>query len=790
VNDFEKLGAFYLGQPSAEDGALRDEPLLLESQRLVTHGLCLGMTGSGKTGLCIALLEEAAIDGVPVLAIDPKGDLGNLLLTYPRLDPAELEPWVDPDEAARRGLTTRALAEERAAQMRAGLAESGQDPERIARLAASADFAIYTPGTNAGLNLSILRSLELPPPAVRDDDELLRERVGAVVSGLLSMLGESADPLNSREHVLMSKLVHEAFARGESLSLGSLLKAVQSPPFAEVGVLDLETFFPAKERMELVRALNNLIASPAFSGFLSGEPLDVQRLLYTREGKPRVSVVSLAHLDDKQRMFVVTLLLNEVLAWVRAQPGTSSLRALLYMDEVFGYFPPVAEPPAKRPMLSLLKQARAFGLGVVLATQNPVDLDYKGLANIGTWFIGRLQTARDRARVLDGLGSAAEASGGRLDRDTLDLALQGLAPRTFLLHSARGGAPVRFRSRFALSLLRGPLTRAEIKRVMDAKRAVVAAAQAAVAPATPAAIASAVQHEVQAVPVLPSGITTFFLAAPPGATRYAAHAFALVKTEPASGPARTALVHAPIGDGVLPVDFEAGVARPCDPDELARTQSAGLDFAPLPAAALDPKRYAGFAKEAAAYALGALGPVKLSVPALKLESLPDEDESAFRVRVQQAAREQRDEAVAVLREKAEKKLERIAAREAQASARLRREEAEATQHKLSSALDVGGVLLGALFGGGLRKSDLSRASRAAQNVARAGKEHGDVGDLTRELEAIAAERAALEAELAEAIAALPQPRSDEPLTRKVAKLKKAELTVLASGLLFVPGASR
>jgi DNA helicase HerA-like ATPase len=786
VNDFEKLGAFYLGQPTADDGALRDEPLLLESQRLVTHGLCLGMTGSGKTGLCIALLEEAAIDGVPVLAIDPKGDLGNLLLTYPRLDPAELEPWMDPDEATRRGLTTRALAEERAAQIRAGLAESGQDPERIARLAGAADFSIYTPGTNAGLNLSILRSLELPPPAVRDDDELLRERVGAVVSGLLSMLGESADPLTSREHVLMSKLVHEAFARGESLTLGSLLKAVQTPPFAEVGVLDLETFFPAKERMELVRALNNLIASPAFSGFLSGEPLDVQRLLYTREGKPRVSVISLAHLDDKQRMFVVTLLLNEVLAWVRAQSGTSSLRALLYMDEVFGYFPPVAEPPAKRPMLSLLKQARAFGLGVVLATQNPVDLDYKGLANIGTWFIGRLQTARDRARVLDGLGTAAEASGARLDRDTLDQALQGLAPRTFLLHSARGGAPVRFRSRFALSLLRGPLTRAEIKRVMEGKRAVVAAAAPAQAQAQ---VAVAGQPAAQAVPVLPSGVTTFFLAAPPGATGYAPHAFALVKTEPASGPARTALVHAPIGEGVLPVDFEAGVARPCDPEELARTPSAGLRFAQLPAAALDPKRYAGFAKDAAAYALGALGPVKLGVAALKLESLPDEDEGAFRVRVQQAAREQRDKAVAVLREKAEKKLERIAAREAQVSGRLRREEAEATQHKLSSALDVGGVLLGAFFGGGLRKSDLSRASRAAQSVARAGKEHGDVGDLTRELEAIAAERTSLEAELAEAIAALPQPRSDEPLTRKVTKLKKAELTVLASGLLFVPGAA-
>jgi hypothetical protein len=784
---YEKLGAFYLGHPlDAQNGEASDAPLLVDSQRFVTHALCLGMTGSGKTGLCISLLEEAAIDGVPVIAIDPKGDLGNLLLTFPGLSAADYEPWVDPDEAARRGISAGELAEEKAAQARAGLAASHQDGERVARLRAAADFAIYTPGANAGLGLSVLRSLDLPPQAVLDDEELLQERIAGLVSGLLSLVGVTGDPLQSREHILLSKIVHEAFLRGESLSLQSLLKQVKTPPFAEVGVLDLESFFPEKERLKLVQQLNNLLASPAFAGFMRGDALDVQRLLYTEQGKPRVAIISIAHLDDNQRMFFVTLLLNEVLSWVRSQSGTTSLRALLYMDEVFGFFPPVAEPASKRPMLTLLKQARAFGLGVVLATQNPVDLDYRGLGNIGTWFIGRLQTERDRERVLDGLGSAAQAAGAGFDRGVLGNLLATLAPRTFLLHSARGGAPVPFKSRFALSFLRGPLTRAEIKRVMDVRKASSASADGQTVIAAPVGAVAASSAQGQP-PVMPGGVDAFYAPEVAGdATRYEPHAFVAVKLSPEGLPVRSVVLHAPITDGTVPVDFEHAATLECTPDKLQKEPDPDLAFAPMPRAALDAKRYPAYAKDGLARALAAFGPVTYSSAAEKLKSEPGEDERAFRARVMQTARERRDEAVRTLTAKFEQKIARIETREQTLRQKLAREEAEATREKLSGALDVGSAILGAFFGRGVSKSTINSASKAARGVAKAAKEHGDTQRVAGELAEAEAERAALQAELEAAAAAIPQPQADEAFEHKVLKLKKADVSVVLSGLLFVP----
>jgi hypothetical protein len=412
--DFEKLGAFYLGREyDLETAKPRDELLLYDAKDLTTHAVCVGMTGSGKTGLCLSLLEEAAIDGIPAIAIDPKGDLGNLLLTFPELRPEDFRSWIDPGEAARSGITLDELAEQTAKRWREGLAAWGQQPARIARFRDSADVAIYTPGANAGLPLALLRSFAAPPQAIRDDADALRERIAGAVSGLLSLVGIDADPLRSREHILLSRVLDEAWRAGREVQLADLVREIQSPSFKQVGVVDLESFFPAKDRFELAMSLNNLLASPGFAAWREGEPLDIQRLLYTSEGKPRLSILSIAHLSDAERMFFVTLLLNEVVAWMRSQSGTSSLRALLYMDEVFGYFPPTANPPSKMPMLTLLKQARAYGLGVMLATQNPVDLDYKGLSNAGTWFLGRLQTERDKARVLDGLEGASTAAGAK-----------------------------------------------------------------------------------------------------------------------------------------------------------------------------------------------------------------------------------------------------------------------------------------------------------------------------------------------------------------------------------------
>ena len=464
---YEKLGVFYLGRPvDPATGETAAVPFLYDSKDLVTHALCVGMTGSGKTGLCVSLLEEAALDGVPALVIDPKGDLGNLLLTFPDLAPADFEPWVDPEAARRAGKSRADFAADQAAAWRDGLARWDEDGARIRRLREAAEFTLYTPGSSAGTPVSVLASFAAPPPALLADGDLLRDRIATTVSSLLALVGVDADPVRSREHILLSLLFERAWRDGRDLDLAALIQQVQAPPVDKVGVMPLDTFFPANDRFGLAMALNNLLASPGFESWLEGEPLDVDRLLYTPEGRPRVAIFSIAHLSETERMFFVSLLVAQVVGWVRSQAGTSSLRALLYMDEIFGFLPPVAEPPSKRPLLTLLKQGRAYGFGVVLATQNPVDLDYKGLSNIGTWFLGRLQTQRDKDRLLDGL----EGAGGTTDRGELDRLLSRLDKRVFLAHDVHEGAPVLFRTRWAMSYLAGPLSREQIKRLSEGKK--------------------------------------------------------------------------------------------------------------------------------------------------------------------------------------------------------------------------------------------------------------------------------------------------------------------------------
>src|SRR5688572_30926123 len=443
------------------------------------------MTGSGKTGLCIDLLEEAALDGVPAIAIDPKGDLTNLMLTFPELRPEDFRPWINEDDARAKSLSPDDYAAQQAKLWRDGLAAWGEDGERIRRLKDAADFAIYTPGSTAGIPISILASFAAPAQGVRDDSELLRDRVTTTASSVLGLLGITADPIQSREHILIANLLTRAWSVGEGLDLGALIAQIQKPPMARVGALDLESFYPEKERGQLAVKMNNLLASPGFNAWLEGVPLDVGQLLRTESGKPRVAIVSIAHLSEAERMFFVSLLLGQVLDWVRAQSGTTSLRAILYMDEIFGYFPPVAEPPSKRPLLTLLKQSRAFGLGIVLATQNPVDLDYKGLANTGTWFVGRLQTDRDKARLLDGLAGASAAAGGAFDRTALDRTIGALGKRVFLMSDVHEDAPVVFESRWAMSYLRGPLTRQQIQTLMEGRHPAAATTAAPASPASP-----------------------------------------------------------------------------------------------------------------------------------------------------------------------------------------------------------------------------------------------------------------------------------------------------------------
>jgi hypothetical protein len=736
MSDFEKLGAFYIGReydPKAD--ALAAEPLMYDSRDLTTHAVCVGMTGSGKTGLCISMLEEAALDGIPALVVDPKGDISNLMLTFPGLTAAEFRPWIDGGEAARKGISPDELAAKTAETWQKGLAEWGEDGERIRKFRDSVDIAIYTPGSTAGLPLSILRSFA-PPPA-GSDPAGTRDRISAAVSGLLGLVGIAADPLKSREHILLSAIVDAAWSKGNALDLAGLIGAIQKPPFEKVGVFDVETFYPAKDRLELAMAINNLLASPGFGVWLEGEALDIQRLLFTAEGKPRISIISIAHLTDAERMFVVTLLLNELVAWMRQQSGTQALRALFYMDEIFGYFPPTAMPSSKLPMLTLMKQARAFGLGVLLATQNPVDLDYKGLSNAGTWFIGRLQTERDQQRVIDGLSSAL--AGADFDRAMLEKLMAGISPRVFLMRRASEDQPLLFRTRWALSYLRGPLTLPEITRLMAGRKTAAPAAAAPVATQAPAPAAR---------PVLPAGVQEVFLAAKPGAGDlvYRPRLVATAELHYADKPAgidswsKVALL-APLGDNDGAPEWSEAAAVPDLESVVAAGPVDGAGFGELPAAALNAKNHADWGRSLAAhlYQSGAVELLACKTP--KLTSNPGESEGDFRTRLAHTLREFRDEQVAKLRDRHATKLRSLDDRLKGAQDRVAREQSQYSQRKLDTMINIGTSVLGAIFGG--KSMATTRAGSAARSAGRVFGERGDVARAGDSLETLTAERDAL-----------------------------------------------
>ena len=452
---------FYLGRIfDPQQTKTTDQPLLYEPADLTTHAVVVGMTGSGKTGLCIDLLEEAALNNIPALMIDPKGDITNTLLHFPNLLPQDFQPWVNPDQARRAGKTLEQAAAEAALQWKQGLTDWGIDQARLLTLSNSAQFAVFTPGSDAGIPINILASLRAPSIAWESNKETLRERISGTVTALLGLVGmDNIDPVRSREHILLSNIFENAWSQGKDLDLGELILQTQSPPFPKLGVFDVNVFFPEKDRFELAMLLNNILAAPAFQVWIEGQPLDIPSLLYTPEGKIRHSVFYIAHLSDSERMFFITLLYSAVETWMRSQTGTTSLRALVYFDEIFGYLPPVANPPSKQPMLRMLKQARAFGVGQVLVTQNPVDVDYKALSNAGTWMIGKLQTDQDKQRLLDGLDSAMS---GSLDRAEYDRLISTLGKRVFLLHNVNAKGPALFQTRWAMNYLTGPLTRTQI----------------------------------------------------------------------------------------------------------------------------------------------------------------------------------------------------------------------------------------------------------------------------------------------------------------------------------------
>jgi len=478
LQDIERPACFYLGREYdlASRSVYTDRPpVMYDARDMLTHGVVVGMTGSGKTGLGIALLEEAAIDGISCIIIDIKGDLCNLLLQFPDLKPEDFQRWLNPEDARIKNLSPEEYAQQLAERWQRGLAETLQTPDRIRRLQQSSDFVIYTPGSDAGLPLAILKNFAAPPPGLSREE--FAQRIDATVSALLGLTGIAADPVQSREHVFIAQLLLYAWNRGEDLDLAQLINRVQVPPLRTIGAFDVETFYPEKERLKLALALNNLLASPSFSTWIEGDPLDLNVLLPS--DRPRQVIFYLAHLEDAQRMFFLSLLLTELLSWTRRQPGSSSLRTLVYLDEVFGYLPPhPANPPTKTPLMILLKQARAFGVGILLATQNPGDLDYKALANAGTWMVGKLQTERDKSHLIAGLEGVAAERGTLSDRAYLDNVISALGNRVFLLHNVHRPAPILFQTRWTLSFLRGPMTREQLGELMAEKK------QQRMAPAT------------------------------------------------------------------------------------------------------------------------------------------------------------------------------------------------------------------------------------------------------------------------------------------------------------------
>jgi hypothetical protein len=796
VVDYEKLGVFYLGKefdPAAN--AIKDDLVLYDAKDLTTHAVCVGMTGSGKTGLCLSLLEEAAIDGVPAICIDPKGDLGNLMLAFPELRPADFQPWVDPSDAARKGLTVEELAAKTADTWRKGLAEWQQEPARIARFRDAVDINIYTPGAETGLPLSVLRSFAPPPAELLADSAALRDRVGAVVSGLLSLLGRDADPIQSRDHILLANILDTTWRSGQSLDMAGLINAVQKPPFDKVGAFDLDTFFPPKDRLGLAMAINNLLASPGFATWMKGEPLDAQRLLYTPEGKPRLSIISIGHLSDTERMFIVTLVLNEVISWMRNQSGTSSLRAILYMDEIFGYFPPTANPPSKIPMLTLLKQARAFGLGCVLATQNPVDLDYKGLANCGTWLIGRLQTERDKARVIEGLESAL-AGTGSMDRSTLDKLMSALTQRVFLMRNVHQDAPYLMKSRWALSFLRGPLTGPEITRVMAGKRGAAAPASTPTAAPSAAPAATSAAAPVTARPAVPGDVTEYFLEGRSGqpAAAYRPMVMGLAKLHFVDAKLGldqwdTTAWLAPLGDDGKSVDWAAGSAHPDLKARLSKSPATGAAFADLPGAAMRAANYAAWGKTLTSHLYEQARAEVFFCDAIKLASAPGEDEAQFRMRLAQSLREKRDEAVEALRRKVAPKLATLQDRVARAEDKVQREQAQLSQQKMNTAVSVGAGILGALFG---RKAvsvgTIGRASSAARSASRIGRESQDVARADESLEVVRQRLADLQAESESEIAALAASFEGEAVALREVSVtpRKSDISVGQVALVWAP----
>ena len=776
-------GKFYLGRiHDPEKGETSDQNLLYDPGDLTTHALVVGMTGSGKTGLCIDMLEEAALNGVPALMIDPKGDITNELLHFPDLAPQDFKPWVNADEARREGKSIDQAAQDVADLWRNGLAKWDIRPERLSALKDAAEFAVYTPGSDAGIPVSIMTSLAAPDLPWEENRELLREKISSTVTAILGLVGlEDIDPVRSREHILLSNIFENSWRQGTDLNLGELILQTQNPPFEKLGVFDVNIFFPEKDRFELAMLLNNILAAPSFQTWLEGQPLDIASMLYAADGRPRHSVFYIAHLPDDERMFFITLLYSAVETWMRTQKGSTSLRAILYFDEIFGYIPPVKNPPSKEIILRMLKQARAFGVGQVLVTQNPVDLDYKGLTNAGTWFIGKLQADQDKQRLLDGLESAMA---GGLNRSEYDRLISSLGKRVFLLHNVHEKQPQVFRTRWAMNYLAGPLTRSqipELNQLVGAESQVDDAekqpGQETTSPREEKISGSAASSEEDLMaelgsstrPVVPSGVDEYFLpnnltlsqAAKVGdrsissEARYLGLVYRPVLLAQADirylqrkynldhEARQTALVVEPDRRGM--VRWEDFPASSVDPRQLDRQPAPRAYFAPLDAPLSDGKVVGGLKSDFQDWAYRSSEVTVRANETLKVYVGPQASQSDFRKICSEAAREKRDAEIEKLAAVYDKKIERLKDKITREGRELKEDESELSQRKMEEWGTHAETVLG-LFGKRKRSVSSSLSKRRMTSKAKA-----DVEESLDAIEDYKRDLAGLEKEKVEAL---------------------------------------
>jgi hypothetical protein len=794
-------GSFHLGKAidpkTTEPGA---DEVVVGSSELTTHGVIVGMTGSGKTGLAVVLLEEARLAGIPTLVLDPKGDMTNLALVFPDLAAASFRPWVSESEATAAGMTPDDYAAKQATVWREGLEASGIGPDRLEALKNATDVTIYTPGSTAGVPLNVVGSLGAPGLSWETGEEALRDEIEGMVTSLLTLVGIQADPLSSREHVLLSNLIEHAWRAGRDLDLGTLIGEIQSPPIRKLGVFEIDRFFPPADRTKLAFTLNSLVASPSFAAWGQGDPLDVQRMLFTPDGKPRCAVVYLAHLSDEERQFVVTLVFSKLVTWMRGQEGTPDLRALAYMDEVFGYVPPSAAPPPKKPILMIFKQGRAFGLGLVLSTQNPVDLDYKAMSNAGTWLVGRLQTENDKARVLEGLRSAA----GGTDVGALDKAIGALGKRQFLLVSARSSTPRLLATRWAMSYLCGPLTKEQVGKLVAKPEPVEQGAPHPVSQPQAAAPPELAADETSVAPPVATGVAVSYLdpaaawasavGAAAGSTRLRAFLAARValryddSTAEVDEQEEFEAVYGPLDGGV---DLDSETQVDYDDRDFSTTPPGNAVYL-LPQAPVGESKFFTSAGKDIQRRLVERRPLELQRNRqLKLVSRPGESAEDFATRCDAAAQQRADAESAKIRDRLEAKRDRLDRALAQAQRRVEELETDTRSRHATELLAGAGAVLGAFLGG--RRSTRSMAGAISSAASRRGmstraSERKETAE--QKVEATKDDLAALEQEIADEIAEIDErwrAVAAEVDTLSI-RLEATDVRVVETRLVWVPTA--